>query len=435
MAKGKTTKPRAKKPKPEQKDPQVKEPISPETETESESVAIEELTVDQPATEPEGNADKPKNPELEVDSAEDVEADSDASEQVTDAEQPDEVAEIRPEGDVDDEDAPGDNAPDAVPPQEPQRIIERRAGFFPMLLGGVAAAAIGFGMARYVLPEGWPWPGTKDDGFETEIRGKLSDQAKAVADLRGGIPAPVDLSDVNNRINAATKGNADLIARLDALDTRLNALEKRPMTDGASPQAVLAYERELKKLQAAVAKQRAEIEAMAKAATDSEASAKITAQEAMKRAALSRIITAIDTGNGFAEPLEELAKLNVAVPAELNKSSAGVPTVAALADAFPPAARAALAEARKSSGGGFGAFLKRQMGARSLTPKEGNSADAILSRAEAAVKEGRLRDALAEIEALPDGAKAKMAQWVTDAGARLDALAGADALSQLLNKN
>ena len=49
----------------------------------------------------------------------------------------------------------------------------------------------------------------------------------------------------------------------------------------------------------------------------------------------------------------------------------------------------------------------------------------MLSRAEAALAEGRLSDALAEIEALPETARAAMADWAAQARSRADALVAA----------
>ena len=113
----------------------------------------------------------------------------------------------------------------------------------------------------------------------------------------------------------------------------------------------------------------------------------------------------------------------------------GVPTRAALAESFPEAARAALAAARAEAGEGasVSAFLRSQLGMRSLTPRAGDDPDAVLSRAEAALAEGRLSDALAEIEALPETARAAMADWAAQARSRADALVAAEALSAAMN--
>jgi len=80
------------------------------------------------------------------------------------------------------------------------------------------------------------------------------------------------------------------------------------------------------------------------------------------------------------------------------------------------------------------AFVRSQLGLRSLAPREGDDADAVLSRAEAALREGDLEATLAELDGLPDPAKAEMAAWVEAATARVDALEAARAFEQSLNQ-
>ena len=81
------------------------------------------------------------------------------------------------------------------------------------------------------------------------------------------------------------------------------------------------------------------------------------------------------------------------------------------------------------------AFVRLQLGTRSLEPKDGTDADAILSRAEAALKAGQIDAALSELTTLPDAGQPALEGWIADATARKDALAAGDALSQLVNKN
>jgi hypothetical protein len=112
-----------------------------------------------------------------------------------------------------------------------------------------------------------------------------------------------------------------------------------------------------------------------------------------------------------------------------------VPTLTALADAFPDAARAALdaairAEAGEGAMDRFTAFMRVQTGARSLEPREGGDPDAVLSRAEAAVRAGDLPAALAELSALPEAGLSEMAGWTQAAETRLQALEAAQSLSQ-----
>jgi hypothetical protein len=62
-------------------------------------------------------------------------------------------------------------------------------------------------------------------------------------------------------------------------------------------------------------------------------------------------------------------------------------------------------------------------------PSQGNDADAILSRAEGAVRQGNLAKALEELKDLTSPANDEMAKWSNQAMARL---AAADAVKLLL---
>ncbi|WP_370230935.1 COG4223 family protein, partial [Cognatishimia sp.] len=194
-----------------------------------------------------------------------------------------------------------------------------------------------------------------------------------------------------------------------------------------------AYERELEELKASVAAQRAEAQAM-------EENAKMTAQQALARAALTRVLSALDAGQSFRAPLNDLVTATgTPAPAALDSlADTGAPSLATLQSQFPEAARAALAAARtteEQTGNRFLSFMKTQLGARSVTPHDGDDADAVLSRAEAALTSGNLTDALAEIAALPDAAQAQIAQWADLARTRQDALAAGEALSHALSTN
>ena len=112
--------------------------------------------------------------------------------------------------------------------------------------------------------------------------------------------------------------------------------------------------------------------------------------------------------------------------------------MATLRDTFAPAARDALAAARAGTvetDRSLGSFLRRQLGARSVEPREGDDPDAVLSRAEAALTQGRLQQTLDEIAALPDPARAALADWTALARLRLSALGAAETLAQSLNSN
>jgi hypothetical protein len=59
----------------------------------------------------------------------------------------------------------------------------------------------------------------------------------------------------------------------------------------------------------------------------------------------------------------------------------------------------------------------------------------VLSRAEAAVRDGRLADALAEIAALPEDGRSAMADWAARAENRQGAVVAAGDLAQTLTAN
>lgn len=338
-------------------------------------------------------------------------------------------------------------APSPAAPAE--KVIVERGGFLSMLFGGAAAAAIGFGLSLAILPDGLPRDGRQQDTFRQDIEARLAGQSETLASVETRLEAlgsGPDLSPIETELTAFGAAIADIGDRLasaqgalDDIETRLTAVEKLPVTSGASEAAVAAYERELETLREAMATQRAEIEAMIEDARAVEDDAEETARAAMRRAAITRILTALDTGVGFAPALTDLQSSGAEVPEILpNVANDGVVSLSQLQESFPDAARAALAASRAvaaESGdtGGFGEFLRNQLGARSLEPREGNDPDAILSRAEAAMREGRLTDALAEIEALPEEGRAELTDWAAQVSERLDAMAAAQALSETMN--
>jgi hypothetical protein len=324
-----------------------------------------------------------------------------------------------------------------------------RSGFFPMLLGGLLAVCVGVVVAKSpmfetFLPENWRTVSASDLNDLSQSVQAQNTRISDVSDKLAAVPVP-DLSGVEGAIAAQADKISELGAQIDnlagtvnALDARLTALEKQPISQGVSQGAIDAYERELKALQDSVAAQRSEIESLLTDARAMEENAEMTAQEALARAALTRVLSAIDSGGAFDAALGDLeAVTGTQAPEKLaSVAQTGVTPMIQLQDAFPDAAREALSAARLAepdSEHNLRSFLQRQLSARSVTPKEGADPDAVLSRAEAALKEGRLNDALAEIETLPPEASAAMDAWVTRARARRDAQDAAESLAQSLN--
>ncbi|WP_324752120.1 COG4223 family protein [Roseovarius sp. Pro17] len=328
-------------------------------------------------------------------------------------------------------------APAQPPASQTANQSARRGGFLPLLLGGACAAAIGFGAAYFILPEmGVMLPA---GGANTDLSARLDDQAgrvdalqKQIADIPTAPDGP-DLSGLESSQQALESGLAGLTEQLATLTKRMDQLESQPAADGGVSPG------QLNALRDAVTAQTARIDALTSEAEQLEDAARASAQQELRRAALTRIRTALDTGSGFAPALGDLERAGMSANDALQEvAEAGVPTQAALQERFAPAARAALAAARrdKTEGGdnaGLWSFVSDQLGARSLERREGPGVDAVLSRAEDDVRQGKLDSALSEIDALPEPAKAELADWAADVRARMQALAAHDALAAKLN--
>lgn len=316
-------------------------------------------------------------------------------------------------------------------PAPPPPVIVKRGGFVPVVLGGVVAAAIGAGAVIYALPHLppqlsglLPQPPQQTD-LQAALDAKLAAQTKKIdalgeelASLKSATPPAPDLSGVKSVLDQIT---ADVEANKSAIADLGQQIKALPQQGDGSSQAQIeaaakAAEDRIKQAEAQAEQLKAQSEAAAKAA--------------MVQAAAARAKAALEMGAPLGPALADLSAAGASVPAAL---SAEIPSLQSLQQSFPDAARAALAAARRTKAGTtlsdrIGAFLLAQTGARSVAPREGNSPDAILSRAQADVDAGRLGAALDEISKLPDVAQAPLSDWVAKAKTRLAAI---DAVTQL----
>ena len=303
--------------------------------------------------------------------------------------------------------------------------------FWPLLIGGALAATLGFLAAEMNVL------GTRGD--TADLRAALQEQKVQIAALENAEPQmpDIEMPDLGPLTNEVTS----LSETLSAIDARLTEVEKRPITGGSSTAAVAAYERELEALQASVKEQRTEIEGLLNNALSVEEATANAARKTMLQAALTRITVAINSGQPFADALTDLDAngLNDIPAALTDTAETGVVTLGNLQARFPDTARAVLATARATgtddASGGMASFLKRQLGARSVEPREGTDTDAVLSRAEAAVRDGRLADALTELDALSEISQSDLDAWLSDARARQASEAAIQDLSQRLTAN
>lgn len=384
-------------------------------------------------------------------------------------------APLRPEPEAPTEAAAEEQRPAAPPPP---RARSGGSLFLALVFGGVIAALAGLAVSRFVFPDGWPGQGDiqavlADLRSEAETQtARIAELESALASLRDEVAAVPDAtgavadleSQLGGQVAEAAEAASQASERLGALDgqleelsARVEELAMRPMPGGLDPASLdteLAQFRS--ELSAAVDAARADIvsaqeeadaiaaraveeaaaqEAAAAAAAEAtRQAAEAAASAAAREAARSRILAAIESGEPFAEDLAALE--GVEIPETLaGPADDGVPTLSSLADSFPEAARAALDASIRTNAGEdpvdrLGAFLRVQTGARSLEPREGDDPDAVLSRAEAAVRSGELEAALAELAALPEAGQAEMAGWIESARTRLAALEAAQGLSQ-----
>ena len=339
-------------------------------------------------------------------------------------------------------------APQAV---EPVKAAKPRTSAVPLVLGGVIAAALGFGLAQ-VIPQGWPL--TQVSGLTAQIAAQIAAQSQAIAGLQSKLadlanapiakpdPALGDrLATVEASVAALPKpvDVAPLTQRLDAIESQLAGLSTAPGATGTFDGAALA---QLRSEVAALKSGGPALDAKMAEATAQLDGIKAEAQAVVKaaagRAALHQIQAALDSGAAYGSALADLPTTDLPEILTTHAQS-GMPSLQALRATFPQAARAALDAALRAASGEswtdrVSTFLRGQTGARSLTPHTGTDADAVLSRAEAAMVQGDLTAALAELDGLPDPGKAAMADWLALAKQRQDAVAAVQALTASLGQ-
>jgi len=331
------------------------------------------------------------------------------------------------------------------------QIVEKqpRGGFFPMLLGGIVAAAIGFGAALYSDYAGWPFDSktsaVDDLTVVVETQKSSIDALNAeIEELKSqlaGLPVKSDLVEIEDRQTKAQTETETAVDRLGQAEQRLTDLENRPIPEvGATVEAVAAYERELTAMRQMFEVELTRIEAAQIEVSEAGEKTTARANSAFERASLAQIKAALDSGAPFADAVAALSDAGIAVPQSLNSvAKSGVPTLAQLQGDFPDAARAALsvsAAVNPEDGqfSRFSAFLKAQLGTRSLEPHEGDDPDAVLSRAENALRKGDIAQTLTELNALPETALEKLTDWITQTQLRQDTTTSVAALAAELNE-
>ncbi|MEM9306477.1 MAG: hypothetical protein AAGA74_04215 [Pseudomonadota bacterium] len=352
---------------------------------------------------------------------------------------------------------PSDEGPNPATPEPVVRTETKvvQGSIWPGFFGGVIAALLGFIIGRgdaldNILPEAFQRQEADLTALEAAVETAQSEAAGAVeaaatqstalderiSSLEASLVAlegaeGPDLSGLSDGLSGIEAGLSTLVARVAALEERPVATEN---PDAASSESV-------QELEAALAAQMQEISDLQSRVDAAENLAAEEASQLLAQAALNRVMTAVNVGDGYTAALGDLESVSdVAVPEALRDSAdAGVPSLASLQESFPEAARAGLAAARaevpETDVQGISGFIRRQLNVRSVAPRDGSDPDAILSRAEAALAAGELDAALTEMEALPEVARATMQDWLDAAEARKAAQDAANELADSLNSN
>ena len=343
-------------------------------------------------------------------------------------------------------------------PPEPEEALgapgnARFQAIWPFVAGGILAGGLGFGAAvlpAYLNPSD---PLAPILSVQDGLAEQLAEQGAQIKQIEAK-PAPVDHT---NRLFAITEAletlrgdiderQAKIEAELQALALRIAEVEKQPLAQSVSPQAIEAYERELAQLRSEMAQvaqsARAQIEQTKTKAEELQEATKARARTGTITAALNAIRAAAENGAGYEAALSDLvAATEIDLPEALAAHAKdGVAQLGSLQDRFSPAARAALKAIRLAEGPQTGenrllAFLKAQFGVRSLEPQPGNSAEAVISRAQASVTMGDLNAALSELSALPQIGQDHLQDWIAAAQDRQAVQAALAELSSALSGN
>ncbi|NDR57609.1 hypothetical protein [Aliiruegeria sabulilitoris] len=467
--------------------------VSEETPLED-SDAIEDVEIIEEAIEEVSEGEPAPTDDFEAEAQAEPDTDGMEAEELAEPEDPQDVTDLETMDGVEHVETPADTEEAAAKSTEPEPpitevphtieketvVVERRGAIVPGFFGGALAAVGLLFAAPYVVP-------AKFMPANPEVKAALQSQGATITALQAEIDmlegklaetasssALATVKDESQEVKAAldelaagiASGEAlsNVTSQIGALADRMGVLEKRPLDDSPDPAsiaAVEAYGRELAQLRETVTAQMAAADALVKSAAaaadeavrealdaSSEAIADATATEeaarekalrAAQAQALVDIQAALENGSSFAGTLPMLD--GIEIPAVLEAAAAdGVTTLSELQKAYTVAARQALSVSRSETtpetpGARASTWLQNQLGVRSLVPSDGDDPDAVLSRAEAAVAEARLTDAIAELSALPEGGQQIMADWMALAAARAEALAAANELAASLATN
>jgi len=346
-------------------------------------------------------------------------------------------------------------APPAAEPGTSPVIVKRGLGIFGAFVVALIAAAIVLGAALVSLPY---WP----EEARTLWRGPVP--AAAPAPVIAAAPAaPVSPTPAIDTA-ALEQAKRELNARLDDLEKRvrgaattaaqagggsdtaiaelrgkLSVLESRPAATLDTEKDVAALKTEIATLRTAMSDAADKAKADASALGTGEQKALAAARASAVIGIAARLSAALDSGLPFATDLGLLAplvkddaKLAEIVTGLQPQAATGVVSRTRLAADFPAVAKAALADdlADDSFGERLLGKLKGLVSLRRVGEDvPGDSVEAKLARAEAALNTGDVAKAVALIKTLPPKPSKATAAWLARADAHLAAQHAVDQLA------
>jgi len=362
--------------------------------------------------------------------------------------------------------ARGAAAEDTAAPARPGRGSLVPGLVLPGLVLGVVLAVAVAGVTVYTQPYWSPlvFGGPPSAAALADLEARLSElQAQLPPDTTAEVEALNErLSVAESALSQGAGQDPETRAALDSLNTQLARMTDRLATleqELETLRGVAGTPSE--ELSSQLSSEAARLDEMMAAQRDlaarlDEAEASLSETRAARDAApgsretllLLATLQLRDTlrGSGpYEQPLAMLANLaekegeiaGIIAPLE-RRASVGLPGLSALQASYPEAARRVAAIELGKEGEGWSAgVLRRLSEAVNLRPVgmvEGDTPTAITARAEVKLNEGDLAGALAELDKLDGAAAEAMANWRSEAEARLAGNRAVDALGALVSE-
>ena len=347
----------------------------------------------------------------------------------------------------------------SLPPPEPASapvVIKRGLGVFGAFITGLVAATIVLAGALLSLPY-WPdearsmWRGppvvasviaTPAPAAPVPAPAPVVDTA-AVGAAKRELAARLDDLDKRMRGVAATAAQADHSGSMDAAHAELrgniSVLESRPGATLETEKDVAALKSDIAGLRTAIADAADKAKADASALNSGEQKALAAARASAVIGIAARLSAALDSGLPFATDLGLLAplakddaKLAEIIASLQPQSAGGVISRTTLAQQFPAVAKSALADdvADDSFGERLLGKLKGLVSLRRVgADVPGDSVEAKLARAEAALNAGDIAKAVELVKSLPPQTNKATQAWLARADIHLAAQRAVDQIA------